>query len=232
MYVCMYVVLVRVCACVVCTQTHIRTACAVSFCTVVTRSVVCMHVCSVAFSSPDCSVHSIPLWLLLCRDIMLLSNTVIYDHQLQAGSSTVAMATLNVPHWSSTSLSQSEMTDGPSVGVRGAGLPHWLLYALDPSHPVVFVDTDKVTGWKKGRRICTTALPPSSTWLYMTGCLASVLPLRSVFFTSQLLPPILYLSPILCSSLFTIVHLYQLCTQRSTVYVCMYTPWISSCPPL
>ena len=189
-----------VCVCCVCVC-----VCVVCVCVVCVVCVVCMHVCSVC-SSPDCSVHSILLRLLLCRDIMLLSNTVIYDHQLQAGSSTVAMATLNIPHWSSTSLCQSEMTDGPSVGVREVELPHWLLYALDPSHPVVFVDTDKVIGLEGGKEEYT--LQHFNSPLYMTGCLGQfcLLDLSS----PQLHPPILSLSPVPCSifSLLSILYFY------------------------
>lgn len=132
------VVCASVCACAhVCVCVHMCV-----------RACVCEHVC-VLLSLPVILV----LTLLccapssLCRDIMLLSNTVIYDRQLQAGNSTVATATLCIPHWASTFPGQSEATDGQGgEGLKKTELADWLCYALDPSHPVVFVDTDKVGG--------------------------------------------------------------------------------------
>ena len=136
---------------------------------------------------------------------MLLSNTVIYDHQLQAGSSTVAMATLHVPHWSSTLQSEGEGTDGPSVNAKKTEFPHWLCYAVDPSHPVVFVDTDKVgVGWKEGRQKthCITISSLSNRLPLSSCCLLDVS-------CSQLQPPIFpCLSLLICSSFSTTVPFY------------------------
>ena len=99
---------------------------------------------------------------------MLLSNSVIYDHKLQSGSDAVATATLHIPHWSSTIASEGEGTDGSSVEAMKTELPRWLLRAVDPSHPVVFINTDKVgKGWKAGKQKmhCSTVLILFSTCL-------------------------------------------------------------------
>ena len=163
-----------------------------------------MCVCS-DFSSHNSGVHNILRCVSLCRDIMLLSNTVIYDHQLQAGSSTVAMATLYVPHWSSTLQSEGDVTDGPSVDAKKTEFPHWLCYAVDPSHPVVFVDTDKVgVGWKEGRQKthCITISSLSNRLTLSSCCLLDVS-------CSQLQPPIFpCLSLLICSSFSTTVPFY------------------------
>ena len=156
-----------------------------------------MCVCS-DFSSRNSGVHNILRCVSLCRDIMLLSNTVIYDHQLQAGSSAVAMATLYVPHWSSTLQSEGEGTDGPSVNAKKTEFPHWLCYAVDPSHPVVFVDTDKVgVGWKEGRQ---------KTHCITISSLSNCLPLSSHCFLnvscSQLQPQVFLCLSLLTSSFF------------------------------
>lgn len=59
---------------------------------------------------------------------MLISNTLIYNHQLTCGNNRVASARLHMPH-------------------RGDMVHHrqetWLRFALDPAIPVIFLSTDK-----------------------------------------------------------------------------------------
>lgn len=60
------------------------------------------------------------------RDIMFLANSLIYNHRLTCGSLDVANAQLVLPHWE-----QIAMDDRT-----------WLLPAISPSQPVVFLNTD------------------------------------------------------------------------------------------
>lgn len=129
-----------ICVCVVC-------RCACAWVWVCTRVCVCVTFCYCNSTLHDNSV----CYVSIHRNIMLLSNSVIYDLQLQAGSDTVATATLHVPHWSSTTPGAGEGTVGSIAEVKKTELPHWLHRALDPSHPVVFIDTDKVGGAGSGR---------------------------------------------------------------------------------
>ena len=59
---------------------------------------------------------------------MLLSNTLIYNHQLVCGSADVANSRLLIPHWEHMTYPCHEW---------------WLQSALDPANPVIFLDTDK-----------------------------------------------------------------------------------------
>lgn len=59
---------------------------------------------------------------------MLLSNTLIYNHQLVCGSADVADSRLLIPHWEHMTYPCHEW---------------WLQSALDPANPVIFLDTDK-----------------------------------------------------------------------------------------
>ena len=59
---------------------------------------------------------------------MLLSNTLIYNHQLVCGSADVANSRLLIPHWESMTYPHHEW---------------WLQSTLDPANPVIFLNTDK-----------------------------------------------------------------------------------------
>ncbi|KJE89042.1 helicase [Capsaspora owczarzaki ATCC 30864] len=71
------------------------------------------------------------------RDIMLLSNTLIYQHRLKCGSAAVGAASLDLPRLPelARALSGKRLVDSGT---------HWLLDAIDPARKVVFLDTDLV----------------------------------------------------------------------------------------
>lgn len=66
-------------------------------------------------------------------DIMLLSNTLFYNHQLRCGSVGVASSRLLLP-----------LPAGLS-----AHSPAWLQKAVDPDQPVIFLDTDQLEGGRE-----------------------------------------------------------------------------------
>ena len=81
---------------------------------------------------------------------MLLSNTLVYNHKMECGSDDVAMATLKLNNWASIRnvstiylfISQQLISD---VCVwYSQTIPSWLAHIIDPAHPVVFINTDKV----------------------------------------------------------------------------------------
>ena len=59
---------------------------------------------------------------------MELCNVLIYNGQLECASDDVAMATLKVLHWNTADIKIK-----------------WLNDAINPSNPIVFLDTDKVS---------------------------------------------------------------------------------------
>ncbi|XP_038047126.1 DNA replication ATP-dependent helicase/nuclease DNA2-like isoform X2 [Patiria miniata] len=67
-------------------------------------------------------------------DIMMLSNTLVYDGKLRCGNEKVAMTTLNLPKWDTF---KSDFRLGP-------GDNSWVLQALQPATTVCFLNTDKV----------------------------------------------------------------------------------------
>ncbi|CAH3161793.1 unnamed protein product [Porites lobata] len=70
------------------------------------------------------------------QDIMELSNTLIYEKRLKCGTERVARAVLELPEWDELLSYIKENTTGKTHT--------WLLDALTPSCPVVFLDTDQV----------------------------------------------------------------------------------------
>lgn len=72
------------------------------------------------------------------REIMALSNTLIYNHQLKCGSEDIASARLSLPH-----LALHPMTAAPGCSTceQVAGTS-WLREVVDPRNPVLFVNTD------------------------------------------------------------------------------------------
>ena len=82
----------------------------------------------------------------ICREIMSLSNALIYNNRLVCGSEEVASGRLSLPHLS------SPLPLPPSGGDKG-----WLERAIDPSQPVVFLSTDRCSSAKEtiiGDYIC------------------------------------------------------------------------------
>ena len=65
----------------------------------------------------------------LCREIMSLSNTLIYNNRLVCGSEEVACGRLSLPL-------------RPSPPLSGGCDQSWMERAVDPSQPVVFLNTD------------------------------------------------------------------------------------------
>ena len=76
--------------------------------------------------------------ILFNSDIMLLSNTLFYDHQLKCGSVGVASGKLLLPLFD----------EFPS------NLPDWLCRAIDPNQPVVFLNTDQVLKYLAEYNVC------------------------------------------------------------------------------
>lgn len=65
----------------------------------------------------------------LCREIMSLSNTLIYNNRLVCGSEEVACGRLSLPL-------------RPSPPLSGGCDQSWMERAVDPDRPVVFLNTD------------------------------------------------------------------------------------------
>lgn len=93
----------------------------------------------------------------MCRDIMHLANSLIYDHRLKCGSSAVAARRLQLPLGLQLPpglqpplglqlpLGLPAAAAGQAAGSRGpSGCPAWAAEALDPARSVVFLDTDAV----------------------------------------------------------------------------------------
>eukprot|EP00117_Sycon_ciliatum_P000022 scpid12991/ scgid5261/ DNA2-like helicase; DNA replication ATP-dependent helicase-like homolog len=68
------------------------------------------------------------------KDLMLLSNTLVYSHRLKCGTDQVASSLLRLPNWTQLSSHQTDPTAA------------WLLKTLSPEQPVVFLNTDQVPG--------------------------------------------------------------------------------------
>jgi DNA replication ATP-dependent helicase Dna2 len=85
----------------------------------------------------------------MCADIMLLSNTFIYSGRLKCGTPAVASRRLvhpipeglNTYHYrlNSSKLVSDPICFGPNTATC------WLSRALDPSNPVVFINTDSIS---------------------------------------------------------------------------------------
>jgi DNA replication ATP-dependent helicase Dna2 len=96
----------------------------------------------------------------MCKDIMLLSNSLIYDGRLKCGTEAVASQSITIPnmgalefhhHSSSTISSMTHVCPGP---IRGTC---WIRDLLDPAAKVVFLNTDLLLALSreiaKGQRI-------------------------------------------------------------------------------
>ncbi|KAL4448106.1 hypothetical protein ABPG75_005325 [Micractinium tetrahymenae] len=77
------------------------------------------------------AVVQLPVQYRMAADIMLLPNTLIYNHALRCGTDGIAQATLRL---------------GPGGAASLAALPPWLQAALDPQRRIVFLDTAQVEG--------------------------------------------------------------------------------------
>jgi DNA replication ATP-dependent helicase Dna2 len=73
----------------------------------------------------------------MCSDIMLLSNTLIYEGRLKCGSDRVANQTLTIPEFYKLATAHSESLDQKS---------RWLETVLDSSRRVMFLNHDNVGG--------------------------------------------------------------------------------------
>lgn len=87
----------------------------------------------------------------MAEDIMLLSNTLIYDHRLKCGTSAVASRMLKIPNLpAGLAAAHHHPTHSSATGVSSAtppGCPElpstcFLRRALDPSARVAFLNTD------------------------------------------------------------------------------------------
>ena len=67
---------------------------------------------------------------------MLLSNTLVYDNQLRAGSEDVARAQLCMPLWKPPLFETVDGCHSKKI--------NWLDQAVSPHRKVVFINTDKV----------------------------------------------------------------------------------------
>ncbi|OJD38618.1 dna replication atp-dependent helicase dna2 [Diplodia corticola] len=105
-------------------------------------------------SQPD-AVVSLEHQYRMCADIMLLSNTLIYDGRLKCGNDSVASRSLNVPHLDALQRYHTSHTHrrrsnnpfltplDPAVACTGPERSScWLAHAISPSNKVVFLDTD------------------------------------------------------------------------------------------
>ena len=80
------------------------------------------------------------------REIMSLSNALIYNNRLLCGSAEVASGRLHLPHLPPHHPPPPLLTgsDG-SRGTDDDGVC-WMERAIDPDSPVVFLNTDKCSG--------------------------------------------------------------------------------------
>lgn len=84
------------------------------------------------------AVSSLDMQYRMNEDIMLVCNTLIYEHRMSCASESVAKAKLFVPHF------QSQLPL-PSYGSVGGSLrTDWLHRCLQPSASVVFLNTDMI----------------------------------------------------------------------------------------
>ncbi|CAO3618121.1 unnamed protein product [Cunninghamella blakesleeana] len=82
------------------------------------------------------------------RDIMAITNKLIYDYKLKCGSDIIANKSLKIPHFNQGIASiHSTTTNCDSLDGLNSYLNHddcWLKHIIDPSNKVVFVDTDNL----------------------------------------------------------------------------------------
>ncbi|KAH3679164.1 hypothetical protein WICMUC_001175 [Wickerhamomyces mucosus] len=88
------------------------------------------------------SVVSLTHQYRMCKDIMLLSNTIIYEGRLKCGSEMVANQSLNVP-----GLSNLISTFDPELSNH----QRWLDWVLDEKRKVLFLNHDNVGGCQEIR---------------------------------------------------------------------------------
>ncbi|CAO0795298.1 unnamed protein product [Mucor circinelloides] len=74
------------------------------------------------------------------REIMDVSNTLIYDGKLKCGNYQVASRTLQLPHLDAGLRSMHEQSNCSFIQSKDC----WLKSVLDPTRKVVFVDTDEM----------------------------------------------------------------------------------------
>ncbi|KAI9482549.1 AAA domain-containing protein [Zychaea mexicana] len=72
------------------------------------------------------------------KDIMTISNTLIYDNKLKCASKSVAQRQLDLPHF-------QQALDSIHGGASCTKQSCWIEQILDPSRKVVFLDTDKMS---------------------------------------------------------------------------------------
>ncbi|KAK3727809.1 hypothetical protein QZH41_008231, partial [Actinostola sp. cb2023] len=83
------------------------------------------------------------------EDIMALSNALIYENRLKCGTKQVSTALLDIPLWNDLVSWFSTRDGGATHG--GPNHENWLLRTLNPCHPVIFLNTDKVPGETLGQ---------------------------------------------------------------------------------
>ncbi|KAL1644659.1 DNA replication endonuclease-helicase Dna2 [Diplodia intermedia] len=94
----------------------------------------------------------------MCADIMLLSNTLIYDGRLKCGNGSVASRSLKVPRLDALQRHHSSQIQRgrssnpfltplgpPVVCASHESLNCWLTHTISPSNKVVFLDTDALS---------------------------------------------------------------------------------------
>ena len=84
------------------------------------------------------AVSTLNLQYRMNEDIMLVCNTLIYEHRMACASESVAKAKLFVPHF------QSQLPMPTYGGVGGSQRTDWLHRCLQPSASVVFLNTDMI----------------------------------------------------------------------------------------
>ena len=142
------------------------------------------------------SVLSLEHQYRMCEDIMLLSNTLIYNGRLKCGNEAVAQRSLSIPDMNGLQRFHTARSSSSEQFSTCKGLDHttcWISRLVAPVHRVVFANTDCLLPTSlevcKGSRI-TNALEAQITTQLVESLLATGIPASDIgiitFYRSQL----------------------------------------------
>jgi len=120
---------------------------------------------------PD-SVVSLEHQYRMCKEVMLLSNTLIYSGRLKCGNEAVANRTLHVPNPDGLyryhfGYSQPASSTPQDDKCRGPGQTCWVTDVLSPERKVVFINTDTLS--PRPLEVCSGARITNATEVTLTA---------------------------------------------------------------